>query len=129
MKNEEIGKRIQERRKALKISAAEVADGTGLSKATIHRYENGEIRNIKLPVIEAIASMLNVNALWLIGKSDDMKRTDGKSTDLIMCLDQSIDFVKGTRLLMVRKRKVTERERRIIIKSMQLMKDILDKGD
>lgn len=69
MSYEEIGKRIKYRRKELNISAAVLADRIGLSKATIHRYENGDIKNIKMPVLEAMADILKVNPLWLIGKS------------------------------------------------------------
>lgn len=69
MSYEDTGKRIKTRRKELKISAAQLAENLGLSKATIHRYENGDIKNIKMPVLEAMAEILKVNPLWLIGKS------------------------------------------------------------
>jgi transcriptional regulator with XRE-family HTH domain len=70
MTYEETGTRIKERRKELKISAATLAEQIGLSKATIHRYENGDIKNIKMPVLEAVADVLKVNPLWLIGKTE-----------------------------------------------------------
>ena len=69
MSYEETGKRIKDRRKELSISATVLAERLGLSKATIHRYENGDIKNIKIPVLEAMADILKVNPLWLIGKS------------------------------------------------------------
>lgn len=69
MSYEDIGSRIKERRKELNISAVDLADRLGLSKATIHRYENGDIKNIKLPVVDAMAQVLKVNPLWLLGKS------------------------------------------------------------
>ena len=93
MRNEEIGKRIQQQRKALNISVVDVAAYTGLSKATIHRYENGEIKDIKLPVLETIATMLNVNPAWLIGKSDSKERNEGKSTNVLFSLDQFINYL------------------------------------
>ena len=70
MTYEETGKRIKARRKELKISAAELAERIGLSKATIHRYESGDIKNIKMPVLESMAEVLKVNPLWLIGKTE-----------------------------------------------------------
>lgn len=70
MNYEDIGTRIKERRKELDVSAADLADRLGLSKATIHRYENGDIKNIKLPVVDAMAQVLKVNPLWLLGKSE-----------------------------------------------------------
>lgn len=70
MKNKEIGMRIKQRREETGISVIDISNVTGLSKATIHRYENGEIKNIKFPVIELIAKYLDVSTLWLIGESD-----------------------------------------------------------
>lgn len=129
MKNMEIGKRIRQQRKALNISVVDVATYTGLSKATIHRYENGEIKDIKLPVLETIACMLNVNPAWLIGKSDIKERNEGKTTNLLFSLDHFINYVKNSKYLTVGSRQVTEREKYMTIKVLQLAKDILDKGE
>lgn len=41
-----------------------------MSKATIHRYESGEIQNIKIPVIYSIARELKVNPGWLRGETE-----------------------------------------------------------
>lgn len=129
MKNEEIGMRIQQRRKAMKISVVDIAAYTGLSKATIHRYENGEIQDIKLPVLEMIAAILDVNPLWLIGKTDRQERVDGKTYDICVALDQTISYVRDTPNLRCGVRLVTDDERRIVENILQLAKDILDKGE
>ena len=129
MKNEEIGKRIQQRRKALNISVVDIATYTGLSKATIHRYENGDIRNIKLPVVETIATILNVNPLWLIGKSEIMERTDGKTHDICEAISQLILFILEEPRLVCGKRIVSEAEKQMVMNTLQLAKDIVDKGD
>lgn len=129
MKNEEIGRRIQQRRKAMNISVVDIATYTGLSKATIHRYENGEIQDIKLPVLEMIAAILDVNPLWLIGKSDRKERMDGKTYDICVALNQAIAYVQETPNLRCGIRPVTTNERRIVINILQLAKDILDKGE
>lgn len=129
MKNEEIGKRIQERRKALNISVVDIATYTGLSKATIHRYENGDIRNIKLPVVETIATILNVNPLWLIGKSENMERTDGKTHDICEAINQLIVFIVEEPRLVCGKRIVSEAEKQMVMNTLQLAIDIIDKGD
>lgn len=129
MRNIEIGKRIQERRKALNISVVDVAAHTGLSKATIHRYENGEIKDIKLPVLDTIAAMLNVNPLWLLGKSDRQERMDGKTNDLCVALKQMITHVSDAPRLAIGKRLATDRERRVVALTLQLAIDIIEKGD
>lgn len=129
MKNTEIGKRIQQRRKALNISVVDVAAYTGLSKATIHRYESGDIKDIKLPVLETIAVMLDVNPLWLIGKSETMERLEYKTTNILIALDHVIEFINKTPRLTAGTRQITNQERYTITKIMQMTKDILDKGE
>lgn len=66
-----IGQRIKLRREQRGISAEELAEEIGVHKATIHRYENGDFKSVKLPYIEAIAKYLEVSPAWLIGKTDD----------------------------------------------------------
>ena len=129
MKNEEIGRRIQQQRKALNISVVDVAAYTGLSKATIHRYENGEIKHIKLPVLETIANMFNVSPAWLIGKSNIKERGEGRTTNLLFSLDHFISYVKDTKYLTINDRVATDKERYVLIRFLQLAKDILDKGE
>lgn len=70
MENENIGQRMKERRNFLDMSVNELAHVTGLSKATLHRYENGDIKNIKVPVVRAIAFYLGVSPEWLMGQTD-----------------------------------------------------------
>lgn len=67
----EIGKRIHDRRLELDLTLQEVADRVGVQNSTIYRYEKGEIKRIKLPVIEAIASALQISPGYLIGKVDE----------------------------------------------------------
>lgn len=71
MTNIEIGKRIADRRSALGLTMDEVAKEIGVAKSTIQRYETGQIKKLKLPVIESIAAVLQVNPDWLIGNSED----------------------------------------------------------
>lgn len=72
MGNEQIGERISARRKQLGLTLDDIASEIGVAKSTVQRYEKGSIDKIKLPVIEAIARVLQVNPSWLCGKSDDM---------------------------------------------------------
>lgn len=65
-----IGQRIKLRRKELGISIAQIATLTDLTRPTVHRYENGDIKKIKLPTLEKLASILKVDLNWLIGDDD-----------------------------------------------------------
>ena len=69
--NQEIGQRMRMRRHELGLTLQDVARELGVQNSTILRYEKGQVRKIKLPVIESIASALQVSPAWLIGKSDD----------------------------------------------------------
>lgn len=80
--NKEIGKRIELKRKEKELTLKELAEIVGVASSTILRYENGEIRKIKLPVIESIAKALNVDPAWLILKSNDPEIYTPKKEDV-----------------------------------------------
>ena len=75
------GERIRERRKALDMTADELARLLGISRATVYRYENGEISKIPISQLSPIAAALHTSADYLMGWSDDpyaASRPDGK---------------------------------------------------
>ena len=65
-----IGERIQARRKELNLTQEMIAHRLSLNKSTIARYESGAVEKIKLPVIQAMAQILDVNPDWLALKTD-----------------------------------------------------------
>lgn len=65
--NEEVGLRIESRRKSLGLTLEDVANAVGVTKSTIQRYEKGKIANLKQPVVEAIAAVLGTTSGWLRG--------------------------------------------------------------
>ena len=71
MTNQEVGRRIREARESKRIMQKELAEKAGVAPSTILRYEQGKIKQIKLPIIQSIANILGVNPSWLIGKSED----------------------------------------------------------
>lgn len=71
MKNLEIGKRIKEAREEKGLTKSELALRVKVADSTIKRYEDGEIEKIKIPIIESIANALQVNPMWIIGRSED----------------------------------------------------------
>ena len=70
MANYEIGRRIETRRNQLGLTLDNIASEIGVAKSTVQRYEKGTIDRIKLPVIEAIARVLDVDPAWLCGMTD-----------------------------------------------------------
>ncbi len=67
----ELGKRIELARNRANLSLSEIAADVGVAISTIQRYEKGKIQRIKLPVVESIATALNVTPDWLLQKTDD----------------------------------------------------------
>lgn len=65
--NAEIGKRISECRKKLEISRAELGAMVNLHETTVKKYEDGDIKNPSIEVIESFASALNTSPLFLAG--------------------------------------------------------------
>lgn len=63
----EFGKKIHEQRKKLGLTLEEVGRLTGVSKATIQRYECGDIHNVRHDKIAKLASALQVTPAYLMG--------------------------------------------------------------
>ena len=82
MDNFEIGRRIESRRKELGLTLDDIASAIGVAGSTIQRYERGRIDKLKLPVLEAIARELRVNAGWLLGVEPIVYDPDGEAKQL-----------------------------------------------
>lgn len=66
-----IGRRIKERRKELGLSADALAQRIGKSRATVFRYENGEIEKLPIDVAKPIAEALGLTLAELLGWDDN----------------------------------------------------------
>jgi len=82
MNNQEIGYRIKARRDELGLTLDDVASKIGVARSTIQRYESGKIEKLKLPVLEAIARVLRVNAGWLLGLDEKRPYPEGEKQPL-----------------------------------------------
>lgn len=82
MGSPQIGQRIEYRRKQLGLTLDDIATDIGVARSTVQRYEKGAIEKIKLPVIEAIARVLDVSPTWLCCKSDDMRPSGPNKSSL-----------------------------------------------
>ena len=63
-----IGERIKSRRKAMGISAEELAEKIKVSPATMYRYENGDTEKVPERVLLPLALALNTTVNYLLGK-------------------------------------------------------------
>lgn len=65
-----FGDRIKQRRIELHMSAGELGSLIGKNRATIYRYENGDIENIPLEMLDKLSDALNVTPEYLMGWTD-----------------------------------------------------------
>lgn len=101
-KNIEIGKRIKEARTNKKMTQEHLGKLLGLNKSTIQRYETGKIDKIKLPILENIAVILNVNPSWLALKCDNPEPVKPqKRFDFDLSMFDNIQPVQKIRLPML----------------------------
>ena len=66
-----IGNRIKQRRLSLGMSVDDLAIEVNKNRATIYRYEKGEIENLPTTVIEPLAKALETTPEYLMGWTDD----------------------------------------------------------
>jgi transcriptional regulator with XRE-family HTH domain len=89
--NMTIGERIKQRRKHLGMSAEKLGDLLGKNRATIFRYENGEIENLPIDILEPIAIALQTTPAYLMGWEDIQKSNDILA-DIIVRLRSDEEF-------------------------------------
>ena len=65
-----VGQRIKARRRDLDINADFLAQRVGVSRATIFRYENGDIEKVPGDTLANIAKVLNTTPAHLMGWED-----------------------------------------------------------
>ena len=64
------GERLRERRMELGLTLEEVAEAVGVSKSTVLKWETGTIEDMRVNKAAALAQVLNVSPLWVIGITD-----------------------------------------------------------
>ncbi len=72
---------VKSRRKALGLTMEDVAKGVGVSKATVQRWESGEIANIRRDKIAALANTLNTTPSYLMGWDDKISNLSDEELD------------------------------------------------
>ena len=68
----QIGQRIRMARLQQGLTIDDLASKLGKNKTTIYRYENGDIENLPLGILDSLASALNTTPAYLMGWSDSI---------------------------------------------------------
>lgn len=87
-----IGQRIKQRRKELRMSADELGERLGKDRSTIYRYEKGDIENLPLDILEPIATALRTTPQYLMGWEEVKKKNDVLS-DIVLKMNEDIEFL------------------------------------
>ena len=66
MSDNDIGKKLFARRKALGLSLETVGKAVGVGKSTVRKWENGMIKNMGRDKIAALAGVLQMNPVELV---------------------------------------------------------------
>lgn len=93
-----IGLRIKQAREEKGLTQEELGKALGMNKSTVQRYETAKIEKIKLPVIEAMAQILNVNPDWLSDKKDIRTTYTSQEQDDLSILMEKYDNIRPIKL-------------------------------
>lgn len=74
------GERMKSRRKEIGRSAEEIAKALGVSRATIYRYEKGDIEKVPGQVLEPIAKALCTTPAYLMGWDENADTQDSDNS-------------------------------------------------
>lgn len=85
-----VGDRIRAKRQDLGMSVDELAARLGKNRATVYRYEKGDIENMPVNVLEPLAEVLQTTPSYLMGWTTD-------DYDWNRDLDHRLDSVAGHR--------------------------------
>ena len=79
------GDRIKIRRKELNLTVDDLAKRIKKNRATVYRYENGDIESMPVSVIEPLAAALETTPAYIAGWTEDksVKRQDTKKDNAI----------------------------------------------
>lgn len=73
-----IGQRIKALRKQRGLSIDELATKLGKNKATVYRYESGDIENLPLDILDPLAKALDTSPAYLMGwTSNNLTKIQG----------------------------------------------------
>jgi transcriptional regulator with XRE-family HTH domain len=92
VENMNVGQRIKQRRKELKVSADELGAALGKDRSTIYRYEKGDIEKLPLDILEPIARVLQTTPQYLMGWESVQKKNDILS-DIILKLNEDMELL------------------------------------
>lgn len=85
---------LRTRRKALGLTLEEIAQATGVTRATVQRWESGAIRNVRYDKLAKLAKTLEVTPAYLMDAPEGTGRSE-ETTEEDMELEEYLDYLKN----------------------------------
>lgn len=123
-----IGERIKQRRLELGYTADMLAKMLNKNRATIYRYENGDIENMPIDVLEPLAKALNTTPAYLMGWNDSEQSVEPKPKDGYYTDPEAAEFAEylrtrpGARMLFSAAKDITKEEMEEAVKYIEFLK-------
>lgn len=95
MDTQNIGKRLKQLRKSAGLSVDELASAIGKDRATVYRYERGDIRKLPFELLEPLARAVGVTPADIIGIEDETIVLTSKERQLVLAYRQQSDMQKS----------------------------------
>lgn len=89
----DISKKLKDRRKELDLTMLEVANRTGVSEATVSRWESGDIANMRRDKIVLLANALEVSPSFIMGWSEKSEKKNDIISNIVLRLRSDDDFL------------------------------------
>lgn len=123
-----IGERIKQRRLELGYTADALAKLLNKNRATIYRYENGDIENMPIDVLEPLAKALNTTPAYLMGWTDSQQSIEPKSTEGYYDDPEAAEFAEylrtrpGARMLFSAAKDISKEDMEKAVEYIELLK-------
>lgn len=123
-----IGERIKQRRLELGYTADALAKMLNKNRATIYRYENGDIENMPIDVLEPLAKALNTTPAYLMGWTDSQQSKEPKPTKGYYDDPEAAEFAEylrtrpGARMLFSAAKDMSKEEMEETVKYIEFLK-------
>ena len=123
-----IGERIKQRRLELGYTADMLAKMLNKNRATIYRYENGDIENMPIDVLEPLAKALNTTPAYLMGWKDSEQSVEQKPTDGYYTDREAAEFAEylrtrpGARMLFSAAKDISKEDMEKAVEYIELLK-------
>ena len=123
-----IGERIKQRRLELGYTADALAKMLNKNRATIYRYENGDIENMPIDVLEPLAKALNTTPAYLMGWTDSQQSIEPKPTEGYYDDSEAAEFAEylrtrpGARMLFSAAKDMSKEEMEETVKYIEFLK-------